>query len=624
MESQVDFAPLLVVSLLAVAVPLLLHRIPRVAVPIVVGEIIAGILAGPQVFGLIPGENAELAFLKLFGFAYLMFLSGLEIDFELLFPGRGRPGGGRLKGAFTSPLGAGATSFALTVGIALAFSAWLVELGLASNVWVMALILSTTSLGVVVPVLRERELTRTALGQYVLVTAVIADLATVMLISFYVILHTQGLTFEVLFVLVLLLATVAVYRLARASQRHLPMEQIIAELSHATAQLDTRVALALAVVFIALAQGLGVEVILGAFLAGTVVSLLSAEEGSALRPKLNAIGYGFFIPIFFIMVGVHFELGALESRGGLLLVPTLVVMAYAVKLIAALVYQPLLSWREVLALGVLTSARLSLIIAAAAIGVEIGAITTTTNAAIILVAIITVIVSPITFNRLVPPPADGRRRVIVAGSAPHARLLAQRLSEHGELVTVITRNRHLSEEIAQLGLDVVLVDELGRDEDLERAGIREAWAFVSMVPEAREALELTRRVKRDFGVETVVAHVQNPQESVAFRNEGIRVVDPNLSTVIMLEAMVRHPHAFAMIAELDIASHVADVRLTRPGVAGRQLREIPLPGDALVLAVVRDGDMITPRGHTRLRQGDYLTLVGSRDDVLAAAEFFRA
>jgi Kef-type K+ transport system membrane component KefB len=624
MENHVDFTPLLVVSVLAMVVPIVLHRIPRIAIPIVVGEIVAGMLAGPHALGLIPVGNDELEFLKLFGFAYLMFLSGLEIDFGLLFRGGGVEGGGAVKRALTSPIGAGAASFSLTLAIALAFSMWLVRGGLASNVWVMALILSTTSLGVVVPVLKERGLSRTPMGQYILVAAVIGDLATVMLISIYVILYTQGATVEVLFVLVLLVATVGVYRLAKASQRHLPMEQLIEELSHATAQLDTRVALGLAVVFIALAQGLGVEVILGAFLAGAVVSLLSAEEGSALRPKLNAIGYGFFIPIFFIMVGVDFDLDALDSRQGLLLVPALVAMAYTVKLIAALVYKPVLSWREVLGLGVLTSSRLSLIIAVAAIGVEIGAITSTTNAAIILVAIITVIISPITFNRLVPPHVEPRRRVIVAGSAPHARLLAQRLSEHGELVTVMTRNEHLSEEIANLGIDVVRVQELGRDEDLVRAGIGEAWAFVSMLADPREALALTRRIKRDYGIDTVVAHVQNPQDSVGFQSEGIRVVDPNLSTVIMLEAMVRHPHAFSMLAELDIASHVADVRLSNPRIAGKQLREIPLPGDALILAVVRDGEMVIPRGHTRLRRGDDLTLVGSRDDVLSAVAVFRS
>jgi len=624
METHVDFSPLLVVSVLAMLVPIVLHRIPRIAIPIVVGEIVAGMAFGPHGLNLIHGDNQQLEFLKLFGFAYLMFLSGLEIDFDVLFRSGSGKQEGALGGRLRSPLGAALLSFGLTLLIALAFSASLVELGLASNVWVMALILSTTSLGVVVPVLKERGLIRSAMGQYILVASVVGDLATVMLISVYVILHTQGLTFEVLFVLVLLVATFAVYRLAKTSQRHLPLEQIVEELSHATAQLDTRVALGLAVVFIALAQGLGVEVILGAFLAGAVVSLLSAEEGSALRPKLNAIGYGFFIPIFFIMVGVDFDLAALESRQGLLLVPALLAMAYAVKLVAGLVYKPMLSWRQVLGLGILTSSRLSLIIAVAAIGVEIGAITEVTNAAIILVAIITVIISPIAFARIIPARTDKRRRVIIAGSAPHARLLAQRLSEHGEQVSVITRNEHLSEEIAKMGLEVILVEKLGRDEDLLRAGIDEAWAFVSMLADPKEALELTRRVKREYGIDTVVAHVQNPQEGAAFRGEGIRVVDPNLSTVIMLEAMVRHPHAFSMLAELDIDSHVADVRVASIGVTGKQLREIPLPGDALVLAVVRDGEMVIPRGHTRLRHGDYLTLVGSRDDVLDAAALLRA
>ena len=103
-------------------------------------------------------------------------------------------------------------------------------------------------------------------------------------------------------VLALFAAFVATYRLAALSREHLPAERIFEELSTATSQIKTRGALALALVFIVLAEGLGIEIILGAFLAGVIVSLLSGGESTALQEKLDAIGYGFFIPIFFIMV----------------------------------------------------------------------------------------------------------------------------------------------------------------------------------------------------------------------------------------------------------------------------------------------------------------------------------
>jgi Kef-type K+ transport system membrane component KefB/Trk K+ transport system NAD-binding subunit len=622
MEPNVDFYPLLVVSVLAVAVPVLLHRMPRVSVPIIVGEIIAGMVVGPNGLGLITGATPHLDFLMLFGFAYLMFLAGLEIDFGLLLEGPRMENGRAVYRMLSSPLGAGLMSFAVTLGVALAFSFLLFRWGLVANVFIMALVLSTTSLGVVAPVLRQHRLVRSELGQYILVAAVVGDLATVTLVSGYVILHTQGLTFEILLILGLLAATVLVYRVAKVSQRHLPLEELVDELSHATAQIDTRGALALAVVFIALAQGLGIEVILGAFLAGAIVSLLSAEEGSVVRPKLHALGYGFFIPIFFIMVGVGFDLQALlEVPRGLLLVPVLIGMAFGTKYVAALIYRPLFSWREVLALGTLTSSRLSLIVAVAAVGVEIGAISTATNSAIILVAIVTVVVSPILFVRIVEPVEEKVHRVVIAGSTPHARLLAQRLQQHGDAVTVITRRDQMYEEIREMGIDARLVGEHGRSEDLDAASLEDARTVVSMLADPAEGLKLTRRAKRRYGVTNVIAYVQNPQDAERFQEEGIEVVDPSLSTVIMLEAMVRHPRAFHLVAELDLEREVADVVMTRRALEGRRLREVQLPGDALVLIVFRDDEVIIPRGHTNLQLGDVLTIVGSADAVDEAADY---
>jgi Trk K+ transport system NAD-binding subunit len=378
------------------------------------------------------------------------------------------------------------------------------------------------------------------------------------------------------------------------------------------------------VIFIALAQSLGVEVILGAFMAGVIVSLVSADEGSVLRPKLNALGYGFFIPIFFVMVGVQLDLAALaESPHGLLLVPLLTAMAFAVKFGAALVYRPLFSWRETLALGSLTSARLSLIIAVAAIGVEIGAIGASTNAAIVLVAVISVVAAPVLFNRIVPPaPGPPARRVIVAGSTPHARLLARRLVQHGERVTVLTANAQLVEG-AELDFEVVLTEPTRQADRLREAGVEQAHALVTMLDDEEESLRIAVTARETFGLENVVAHVKNPQVAERFRRSGIRAVDASISTVVMLEGVVRHPHALSLVAETDIEHSIVDVRLTNPRLEDARLRDIPLSGDALVLMIVRDDEVVIPRGHTRLKRDDLVTLVGSPEAVHAAADRLR-
>ena len=623
MEPHFDFTPLLIVSLLAVAVPVALHRIPRLRVPIVVGEIVAGIVVGPSVLGLIgPETDAWLEFLKLFGFAYLMFLSGLEIDFTVLKRVRRIQKGSAASRLVGGPLRAGIFAFVVTVSAALLCAQLLVDWGLASDPVVMALVLSTTSLGIVAPVLQERGLMRSLLGQYTLVASVVSDFCTVTIVSIYVILQTRGITFEVMFVLVLLAFTFLVYRLAGLSSRYPALRRLVDELSHATAQLDTRGALALAVVFIALAQGLGVEVILGAFMAGAIVSLVTADEGSALRPKLHALGYGFFIPIFFVMVGVDFDLQALlKAPQGLFLVPVVLLMAYAVKYAAALVYRPFFSWRETFAIGTLTSSRLSLIVAVSAIGVELGAITQTTNAAIVLVAIFTVVVSPIVFNRVMEePPERMRTRVLIAGSTPHARLLAQRLQSHGDEVTVLTANRHLREEIEAIGVHVEMASPGRQADSLVEAGIEKARALVLMMDDEDEALRLGRLAKDRYDTPSIVAHCKTVQSADAFRNEGIQAVVPSVSTVVLMEMLVRHPAAFALVAETDVARNMVEVQLQSDRLVGRPLRKVPLPGDALVLMIVRDGEVVFPRGNTRLRSGDRITLVGSAGDVDLAAQ----
>lgn len=622
MPEQVDFVPLLLVSLLAVGVPLALHRIPGVSLPIVVGEIVAGMVVGQSGLNLLGGHNPFLDFLKAFGFAYLMFLSGLEIDFELM-GGGGRAREGRLASLLGSPLRAAALFFGLTLALSLLLSRGLARAGLVEDAFVLALILSTTSLGVVMPILKERGLARAEIGQHILVASVVADLATISLIGLYVIYLARGLSPDLFHLLVLAAVTVLVYRLARVGRRHLPLERLVEELSHATGQLDLRGALALMLVFVALAQELGVELILGAFLAGAIVALLSEEE-AVLRRKLEAIGYGFFVPIFFIMAGAQFDLAALlGSRSGIILLPLLLVLAFLVKLLPALLYRAVFSWREALAVGAITSARLSLIIAAAAIGLELGVIDEAVHAAILLVAIATVVVAPLGFNHLLPAgEARPRKRVVVVGAPRHARLLAQRLAQHGEEVVLLTDSPLHARETAALGLQVVEATD-GLERGMAQAGAGQARVIVCMLEDDAQSLRVAERARKEFAVEEVVARIRSPEQLESFRQAGVKVVDPSLSTVIMLESLVRHPHAFALVTEAAQEREVLEVRVGNPQVEGRPLRELTLPGDATILVLEREGEILVPRGYTRMRRGDGVTLVGSAGDVREAAAHLR-
>jgi Kef-type K+ transport system membrane component KefB len=401
MNEAQSFAPLLIVVMLAFLVPLLLSSVRgRLAVPIVVGEIVAGMIVGGSGFGWVVPENGALALLKELGFVLLMFLSGMEIDFRSLR--RTNPQQTTQHSAWR-PLPLAVLNFGITLLLAGVFAWGLKWIGATTDPLMMGLILSTTALGVVVPILKEAGVNQTLFGQTILLATVIADFVTMFLISVLVAVISRGLTAEILLVFLLFVAFFFAARFGSFLSRIEPLQRIIEELSHATAQIKVRAAFSTLLIFVVLAEKLGIEIIVGAFLAGAIVALLRTPEDRELSSQLEGIGFGFFIPIFFIMVGVDFNLPALlSSTGALLSVPLLLGAAIAVKIIPALVFRLNHTWREALAAGILMCPRLSLIIAAAAIGEKLGIIDESVNAAIVLVAIVTVTASPLAFLRVYP------------------------------------------------------------------------------------------------------------------------------------------------------------------------------------------------------------------------------
>ena len=607
----------MVVIALAFLVPILLSRLKGLFIPIVVGELVAGIIVGKSGLGIVPQDHPILGILAPLGFAFLMFLSGLEIDLSSFTAG-GDEDSSRLKQLFTSPLGTGSTLMVLVLAASVGAGLIFWSQGLVRDPWIMALILSTTSLGVVMPVLKEQGFTGGSYGQTIIVSAMIADFSTILLISAYSIFYRQGLSIDLVLVLALIAAFLVVYRVTLLFKSFDSVERLFRQLSSATAQLGMKGAFALAILFMALAQGLGIEYILGSFLAGVIVSALSSGESSELSEKLDGIGYGFFVPIFFIMVGVGFDLPALLSSGrALLLVPILVGVAYAVKLVPILIFRFQFSWRETLSAGVLMSARLSLIIAAAAIGLELGVITEAVNSAVILVAVITCTVSPILFGWIAPEQEE-RERIIVIGPRSSAELLTRRLREH-EFDTVLIPAKEIN-GMSERGPEEIYKDVLAE------AGAEKAHTVVAMRHSDKENLRLCRVAHNDYGVENVISWVQNPALNDDFRKCGARVTNPAYSAVLTIESMVLSPGTFSMTADVDEMQEVREVRVTNDGLHGRPLDSLSLPGDVIVFMIERDGGVLVPDqtpGHEiTLQEDDVVTLAGSAEEVDAAVRYF--
>lgn len=599
---------LLLITTLAALVPLLATRLQRLRVPIVVGEIIVGIIIGKSGFHLVAADSEIIQFLAWFGFIFLMFLSGLELDFGAL-----TPASEGVSDFWKRPLVLAVSSFTITLALGMLVGLGMQRLGITDAPVLMGLILSTSSLGVVMPILKEKKLVTSRYGQTILVSALLADFITLFFLSIDVALIVKGITLDVLLIFVLLLAVAVFLRVGKYLLSIPWLGQLLREMAETTAQIRVRGSFALMVALAALASVLGIEVILGAFLAGAIVSILSDRNNPVLREKLDAIGFGFFIPIFFIMVGVNLDLKSLlASPENLLLLPELLLAAYVIKFGASLVFKAAFGWRETFAAGALLSARLSLIIAASAIALDLHLISDAVNTAVILVAIISVTVSPILFDFLLPAREEKRRHqgAIIVSSRELALALAKQLVKTMP-VTIVTRHPFRQADLPDPNIRLVLGD-ASDGEVLKAAGIEEVTNFISLSirPEFNE--KVSKMALQDFGVENVVTwQREEGRRLTGLEHLGVKVVYPGLATLMALEGSVLFPESYDMISHQAVDMEMRQARLRNHLYFNKPLRIIRLPGDVLVVGVRRGEERIVPHGETILKPDDVLLLVGA-------------
>jgi Kef-type K+ transport system membrane component KefB/Trk K+ transport system NAD-binding subunit len=607
MHETFNFFPLLLVIGLAFIIPLLLSRFKTV--PVVVGEIIAGIIIGKSGLNLVHSE-ITLELIAEIGFAFLMFLSGLEIDFSLLFPRS--PAADRKK----NPIRIALLNFAITLTCALIIGLLLVQAGFVSDPWIMALILSTTSLGIVVPVLKERELATSKFGQVLLLSALFADFITMLLITIYATAYSSGLTIEILLIGLLFLVGLLIYRLGAIHIKRPTVRKVIEQLEGATSQFKVRGALALMMGFVVLAETVEVELILGAFLAGAIIALLKTREDEVLVEKLDALGYGLFIPVFFIMIGVEFDLRALLGNStALLLAPLLLLIAFGLKFIASLTFRTGFSWRETFAGGALLSARLSLIIAASAIGLRMGVISSATNSAIILVAALTSTLAPLTFNWILPPKTKKTERsFLIFGGANIGLQVGQELRKHGEKVTFLEPDARIAKFIRAEDFNVLEGE--GTRKCLEYANAADVDALLALSNDDAKNFEACNTAK-GIGVERIIAMVNEPTLVSKFKEIGVNALVANMFRAVLLATLARNPDIFSLLTQTTSDQDIRRFRMQNPVFEGRKISSIVLPGDSLIMTIGREGEVLIPHGTTRLQLGDRLSIIGTKDALNA-------
>lgn len=393
-----ELSGLLIVVAVAFAVPFLLGLRPAARVPSVVLEIVAGIVLGPSLLGVVELDQA-IEVIALVGLGFVLFLAGIEIDFAML------------RGAV---LRLALAAFALSAAIAAAVALLLSAAGLVQTPLLVAVVLCATALGVLVPVLKDAGELGSRFGQLVIAAGSVADIGAIVLLSLFFSGEGGAASTAILIGGLLALALLA-YVVLRGADRSGAVRRDLMRLDDTSAQIRVRGAMVLLIGFAALAEGLGLELILGAFVAGAVLSLVDrggAGDHPELRSKLDALGFGFFIPVFFVSTGIAFDLDALTREpSSLAMVPLFVAALLAARGLPAILYRGTLGGRHALIAALMQATSLPLIVAATAIGVEGGLMDTAEQSALIAAGLISVLVFPAAALALLsrePQPATGR------------------------------------------------------------------------------------------------------------------------------------------------------------------------------------------------------------------------
>ena len=380
---NVSFVGLLIVALVAFLAPLLLGLSPARRLPWVVLEIVAGIVIGPSVLGWVR-IDLPISILSVVGLAFLLFLAGMAVELE------------RLRGRLLLDVG---LAFVTSLGLALLVGNSLFAAGQVISPLLIAIILVATALGVVVPLLEDAGESATDFGQLVIAGATLAELGSIILLSlFFSGEATSAATKAILLIGFALLATAFAFTVLLLG-RSAHIAAVLLRLQDTTAQIRVRGAFVLLVAFATLASLLGLETILGAFVAGVILRVVDRDymmTHPEFGQKLEAIGFGVFIPVFYVASGIQFDLAVLlSSASNILRVPIFLAALLVVRGVPALLYRPLVGARRSVIAGLLQALSLSFIVAATQIGLSLGLVTKATGAALIAAGLLSVLIFPV-------------------------------------------------------------------------------------------------------------------------------------------------------------------------------------------------------------------------------------
>src|SRR5436190_5821388 len=380
---MVSFSSVAVIAAVALVAPLAIGFL-GIRLPAIVVEILLGIVIGPQVLGWASNDE-PVQVLSLIGLAFLLLLAGLEIDFD------------RLRGRLLRITG---LAYLVSFGIALVVSYALRAGDLVRSPLLIAIILSATGLGIILPILKDAHQTATPFGQVIVAGASIAEVGPIVLLSLFFSGKSGGLGGKLVLLIAFALFVLAIGVAIVGAERSMRVSQLLVKLQDTTAEIRVRGAFLLLTLFVVLASKFGLEAILGAFLAGATLKLVDRDEGMThafFHKKLEAVGFGVFIPFFFVSTGIKLDVASLfHSSSALMRVPLFLAALLLVRGLPAFLYRPLAERTgQLVAGGLLQATSLSIPVVAGQIGVDLGLIRPTNYVALVAAGLPSVIGFPL-------------------------------------------------------------------------------------------------------------------------------------------------------------------------------------------------------------------------------------
>ena len=374
---KVDTESFFVIVMVAALAAVTVAMVPkRFAPPVVVVELVLGIVVGPEVLDIAKTDDF-IHFFSNLGLGMLFFFAGYEIDFE------------RIKGA---PLRLGAWGWLLSIALAYGIGGLLAAAGIILSFLYTGSAMATTAIGTLIPILRDSGELKTRFGTYLLAAGGVGEFGPILLVTLF--LSTSHPLHEAAILIAFVLLAIAVALISvRLAWRGWPALERTFE---ASSQLAVRITVVLVFGLVLLAGKLGLDVLIGGFLAGMIVRLaLKGHELRVFESKLTAVGFGFFVPFFFVTSGIEFDLGALGSAEAIAKLAMFFCLFLVVRgTPAMLLYRGVLGTRQRAALAFYSATELPLVVAITTIATETGHMRTSTAAGLVGAAMLSTLVFP--------------------------------------------------------------------------------------------------------------------------------------------------------------------------------------------------------------------------------------